>query len=156
MFPHVSIDTKIPQRQDYYEWDISIGQGVSHSAPTLRVKRANGDLIKFHLCTDLNQELYGHGIAGTVCTGNMIRFHLCTEDIQLLIGMYSLSFYYQLPLSYKHIGSLKHYIPVSSQQRLARYLSSNPAVINRRTGALLGQSILSQFACVQYKVQLCV
>lgn len=130
--------TKFPLSK--YTWEIKASKGVSHTSLTLGITRTSMGPVQLELCKDLlsttatSPPSFFAASHASGSSASLLRFHLCTEDMRLLIDT-----------------DLAKMLNKNCKLRISDYLSANTVSIDRKAYALLGQALLSDFACVQLR-----
>lgn len=108
--------------KEKHQWKVGTSKGVSGNSLTLVITPSIGK-IELRLCSDFLKN---------TCSVSFLRFHLCTEDAEKILSDEEFKFVQRTPKD-------------------ALFLK-NSAKIERRTHALLGQSVLSDiFSAIQHK-----
>lgn len=121
--------TKFPK--DTYCWEISGSKGVSHNSLVLNISLNTAGPMNLELCKDL----LSVGSITSLASSDFLRFHLCSSDMQQLGKEKELS----------------TRLSAACLERIKDYRKSHPTTVNRRLHGLLGQALLSDFACTQLR-----
>lgn len=112
-----------------YLWEIGESNGVSIGHVSLKISAFAQNTIPIRLCEDLKRpDDHVHA-----CTVEFVRFHLCGADLKLLT---------ETPQFVSLFSS-------TVMERLRTILATSGNDVVRRKHALLGQSVLNQYASIQ-------
>ncbi len=116
-----------PPNDSPYKWTISTSKGVSSKSQTLIIAHRVSPTIPIQLCVDL----FPPGRQPPPCQVPFLRFHLCDADLKSLLEKVDL-------------------LNNTEEARILDFKTKNPVKVERRTHALLGQGLLTNFSYIQH------